>query len=97
MKQNFTKLIEKADFEFPPGFSDRVMEKLKGSADNPATSVILTERIGRMFYWINIPVAATLLIIMLLFFLNVNRQQHEGSSSEPVTLNEYVYDFYVSD
>jgi len=96
MKKKLTTLIADSGFEFEPGFSGRVMNKLKQTIHLKDASVVLTENISRLFYWVNIPVMAALLVIALLFFLNIYRSGNTWDSSDQVNLNEYVYDFYVS-
>ena len=96
MKQKFTKLIAESQFEFTPRFSERVMKRLKQSAHIENASSVLSEKLSRLFYWVNIPMAAALMILMLLFFLNIHRSGQSGKSTEAVTINEYVYDIYVS-
>jgi hypothetical protein len=96
MKQDLTRLIAASGFQFKPGFSGRVMDKLKQSVQMQSATALLTARISKMFYWVNIPMVAALLVLMLLFFFSNYRTQYGAGSSEAVTLNDYVYDFYIS-
>ncbi len=95
MKEDLNRLIADSGFEFIPGFSKRVIHALKHAIPFKDASQLLTERIGRMFYWINIPTAAALLVVMLLFFLN-HRREKEPEYASGAELSEYVYDYYVS-
>jgi hypothetical protein len=94
MNEELEKLITESGFRFRPGFSGRVMENLGSAVPLKDTSALLTNRIGSLFYWVNIPMAAALLVIMLLFFLNGYRQNKHDM--DPTAISEYVYDYYVS-
>ena len=95
MKEDLNRLIADSGFEFRPGFSERVLHALKYAVPFKNASELLTERIGRMFYWINIPTAAALFVVMLLFFLNHHREK-EPEYASGAELSEYVYEYYVS-
>lgn len=95
MKEDLNRLIADSRFGFRPGFSERVIRTLKHAVPLKDASQLLTERIGRMFYWINIPTAAALLVVMLLFFLN-HRSEKKPEYASGAELSEYVYDYYVS-
>lgn len=95
MKGALNRLLADSGFGFRPGFSERVMHILKRTVQMKDASLLLTERIRRMFYWINIPMAATLLVLMLLFFLN-NHREKKVENSPGAELSEYVFDYYVS-
>jgi len=95
MKEDLSRLIADSGFGFRPGFSDRVVRSLKQAVPLKDASELLTERIRRMFYWINIPTAAALFVVMLLFFLN-HRRDKEPEYASGAELSEYVYDYYVS-
>ena len=95
MKEDLNRLIIDSGFRFRPGFSDRVIHTLKHTVPFRNASELLTDRIIRMFYWVNIPTAAVLLVVVLLFFLS-HRREKEQEYASGAELSEYVFDYYVS-
>lgn len=89
-------MIAESGFEFEPGFSGRVMENLIDHVRVKDTVVIMSDKIRSLFYWVNIPMVAALLLLMILFFTHKNSDNGSSGSDGDVTLNEVVYDFYLS-
>jgi len=96
MTEKIKTILSSIEFEFPEGFSGRVMQRIRELPVPANPFEILSEKIYRAFYWINIPGFATLLILAFLLLLSVYRSVHTGESQESFVLNDYIYNFYTS-
>jgi hypothetical protein len=93
--QKIGEILSGLHFSFSAGFSGRLMERITNMEQIHSPAYHLSERISRLFYYINVPgltVSMVLLILLLLvddFSIISFKSQYAGKFVE--FLNNYYY------